>query len=73
MRKDEEVKELFYWGVENLEKLYNQKATVTVNAPWVTIKFGDLVTVKGRGYKNAFEKLDEFLEDFYLSAAGCGV
>lgn len=73
MRKDEETKELFYWGVETLEKMFKHKATVTVNAPWVTIQFGDLVTVKGRGYKNALEKLDEYLEDLYLSVAGCGV
>jgi len=64
MRKDEEVKELFDMNLEHLKKMFRQKdVTVTLKGVWVTIKFGDLYTVKGRGYRNAINALDEKLEE----------
>jgi len=62
MRKDEEVIELFYSNLENLKKLYSQSETkVSVNNGWVTIEFGTLYVVKGRGYRNALNALYEKL------------
>jgi len=63
MRKDEEVKEMFYWNIEHLKQMFRQAdVTTTMKAGWVTIKFGDLCTVKGRGYRNAILALDDSLE-----------
>lgn len=57
MRKDEEVKELFYLNIESLEKLFRTKAEVSIDGIWITIKFGNLATVKGRGYTAALRLL----------------
>jgi hypothetical protein len=63
MRKDEEVIELFYLGIHYLEKMFKFKAIVTKNGPWITVEFGTLVTVKGRGYANTLGKLDDYLDE----------
>lgn len=63
LRKDEEVRELFYYGLESLERIYGQTATVTINGAWVTIKFGNWETVTARGYANALSALDDALEN----------
>jgi hypothetical protein len=62
MRKDEEVKEMFYWNIETLEKLWRTKAKVSINGIWITIEFGTLATVTARGYNAAMRALGEELE-----------
>ena len=63
MQREDQVKELFYLDLEHLERLFHAKATVTVKGIWVTIQFGNLYTVTGRGYLNAIQKLDSKLDE----------
>ena len=64
MRKDEEVKEMFDYCLEQLKQMFKQKdVTVTVKGVWITIRFGDICTVRGRGYRNALRVLDDVLEE----------
>lgn len=63
MQREDQVKELFQITLEYLERLFKTKAIVTVKGIWVTIQFGNLYTVTGRGYLNAIQKLDSKLDE----------
>ena len=64
MRKDEEVIEVFYLCLEQLKKLFKVKEVkVTLAGTWVTIVFGNLYTIKARGYVNTMRVLYKELEE----------
>jgi len=62
MRKDEEVKEMFALGIEFLEREFRTKATITYNGIWITVEFGKIAKVTGRGYVATMNLLGDELD-----------
>ena len=63
LTKHEQMIEIFDFALQSLAKQFAQKATYTVSAGWVTIQFGNLYTVKKRGYAACLNALDALLYD----------